>query len=623
MLILDPDLRPGLPPSFRSLFSSPGLSVAIRGDILGYVDGDATLAGAQAEERLLAAIREGKPAQDVMRWTLGSYVLAVFTPGAVTLAASPIGPGCYLVRKGGRLAVAFNDRDMARAAGRGAKVSFMEVLHAVFSKPFPSRPPCTTLFDNAARLPGGAMVRIEPGLDWRMDFYIHQAPQPGPHTYARFARIFEDTARLACGHAAGRPLYAMVSGGIDSAAVLLAAQAAGFRPTAFHWRKSQALNSTVDLLCSLAGAPLVFHGRNYFVPDPLKLDWDRARGLYESALGVMGFNQVLTGMAGLPGAFLTGMAFGNILQVNAAMRVCFGEGWLRRTLMDMKLKVPLRRMYLDGFMNSVRRGQAAKWLDRPTVRQAVQGLAAPGGIRDYLYNLAYTNERPCLGPSPLPDALRPYAQEYARYVESALFRRVLGPELHARVVSDNGQGLGNAEVLNAARLIRFATQVQRTSKNDGCYAAFGGYSLLSIPMEGPILSFCMTRPLGWRDVLAPKRFLFRYFKERLGVSYGRFLSMDRTRRRRGPGRDLGGGFAPGETPKPLPALLFESRDFSANFPRIVDPADSALIDSLEHGEHRDVMASVYRECRAAPSNFQVCNQLLNLELFLRANPGES
>lgn len=622
MLTIEPaTLKHEIAPPFHELRQAPHCTVVVQGRILGYADGDTTRGAEQTTQDILDTIFRDEDPTEIIRWSIGSFVVVLIRPDTITLIASPAGPGCYLVHTASRIQVVFEDRDMVRHAGTSAKIEYLELLNYIFAKPYPSRAPFCTLFRNVDRLPGGATARIVRGgkIDSRM--YIHEAPRLGEHTYARFKRIFEDTTRLSCEGAQDRDLFAMVSGGIDSAVAMLAAIAVGYRPTAMHWRKTQLLNNTVHLLCTLAETPLEFCGRNYFLPDPLKLDWNRAQAIYESSLGVIGFNQVLTGMGGRHGAYLTGMAFGNILQVNAAMRVSFGETTCRRVLNDTRLKKPLRYLFTPGFLNAVRQGRGQTILDRVSALSGIQSPTAPRNIAEYLFHLTLTNDVPYFSASALPQAFDAHVKAHANHIETRYLARILGPELYERIRSDGGSSLSNPEITNLSRLIRFAMQVQRTSKNDSCYAAHGGFTLLSTPMEGPVLSYCMTRPIGWKDVIRPKHFLFRYFKERLGISYADFLAMDRKRRKSGNLDDHGGGPQPNEDYRHAHTLVFESDDFREHFPKVVDPDNSAVIDRLECGAHRDEIAALYRDCREKPTTLPLCNQLLNLELFLRANEG--
>jgi len=618
MFILDDSLHLTPRKGLRILHKAPGRLVALAGTVLGYADGDTLLDGETALRRLTDAAASGLDPVDFIRWTVGSFVLVVANPERVLLVASPAGPGALLVRRGGSLLATTDDAECARHAAPGG-LNEMEALRYLCTKPAPSCPPLTTLFKRASRLPGGASAVVARGLETSTRFYIHEAPELAPASHGRFARIFEDVTRLSCAAASDRQLFATVSGGIDSATTLLAALATGNRPVPLHWRKSQLLSGTVSLLCEKLGLKPTFYGRNYFLPDPIKHDWDRAMAFYSASLGVIGFNQMLTALAGADGAYITGMAFGNILQVNAQMRVNFGEERAERARKDSRLKKPLRHLFTPRFIQAARQGRAPALLGRIARATGAAAGRAPGGVEEYLAFLAMTNELPLL-PEPLSPLLpTELAASFAAYLRRTNFEDTLGPEALGELRAEGGRDVGDARVLRLARLLRFAHQVQRTSKNDGEYAKFGGFTLLSTPMEGPLLSYCMSRPVTREDVLQPKRDLFAYFRERAGFSYDEFLDLDAARRKAGDARDYGGGARPGEVPRKNEEILYETPDFRENYPRFVNPRTSALLQLLGAGPVRDALVRVYERNSARPEQFMLGNQLLNLEVFLRAN----
>ena len=615
MLYINDDLNVVFRKGMRVLDRKEGRRLAMGGEILGYTDGFTTLDRDGAEKKLVDAFAAGEDLVEIVRWTVGSYFLLVNTPDQVTLMASPASPGVNLVYRTDSILVTTDDAEMARHASCGG-INEMEVLRYLFTKPAPSCPPLTTLFEKARRLPGGAVATVRQGFDTSVRFYIHEAPELAPASYERFKRIFEDCARLSCQGAEDRQLFATVSGGIDSSVTLLAALAAGYKPVPLHWRKNTQLSGAVALFCRKLGLETKFLGRNYFLPDPLKVDWDRAEMFYTSALGVMNFSQLLTALAGSDGAYLTGMAFGNILQVNAQMRVNFGEDLRQRKLLDSKLKKPLRHLFTPSFWECVRRGGGQARLERIARLTGVKLGKAPENLEQYLVFLAVTNEFPFLPgnfaslmPQELEDA-------FFAYLRRTNYEDVLGAEIVDEV---RGTELSDSRLLRLARLLRFAHQVQRTTKNDSEYAKFGGFKMLSVPMEGPILSYCMSRPVTREDVLEPKRDLFTYFRERMGFSYSEFLDMDNVRRQEEAGKDYGGSALPGEEFRKNEEILYDTPDFKENYSKYVNPGSSALLQMLPSGQVRDSLREVYKRNAVRPEQYMLGNQLLNLELFLRVN----
>ncbi len=594
-------------------------AVFLLGEVMGYSDGETCLEAMPSKERIVAEALTGKQYLNTIRWSVGSFILIVISQKEISITTSPAGPGGYYVEDNGDLVFTTDEKEMANLAAKSG-LGEMDVLHNLFAKPAPVCPPFTTIFNKGFRLPGGAEASISNTLKINKRIYIQDAPRLAPHSYDRFRTIFDDTTRLMCTATKHRPLYATVSGGIDSAAVLLSAKSAGFAPPLLHWRKADNLSGSVQYMADICGLPLEFLGRNYGLPDPLKHDPEKAASLYSSALGVIGFNQMLTGMAGIDGAFLTGMAFGNILQINVFMRNCFGETRAQRQIRDARLRKPKRSIYSSAFLAATRKGYAKQYLELVAkITGEKAEWKAPDNINEFLKYLTYTNETPYLGASQLNERFKEFDEEYWQYVMDKIHAPILGKSLGERLLRGDGNMLSDAEVWNTSRKIRYSLQVQRTSHNDRLYAAFGGYEILSPPMEGSILSYCMTRPIRTKDILSPKHFLFRYFKEKVGMSYGTYIEQDRHRMAAEQDRDYGGGPKENEQLGNYFQLVYESSGFKKLFKENINTKDSALLSLLPEGNVRDSMAKFYADYSKQADVFWINNQLLNIEIFLRNN----
>lgn len=600
----------------------------LRGSLMGYVDRDTTLNSSQALEKLKECMKNGGDLTSFMRWSIGSFFIIIVKEREIEIYTSPKGPGFFYYNKNSVLHITTDELRMARDSADSG-LNEMELIHLICANPSPPCSPFTTLFASAKRMPGGTKAVINRegkiGLRMYMADYSLSLERSDEENYKAFKEVFEQTCNLICKSHKHDTIYATISGGIDSSVILAACLKSGFDIIPLHWKKNTTLTTAINILCERLGVKAEFIGQNYGIIDPIKLDWEKARHFYSNSLGILGIGHMYLPFADSPADYITGIGFGCVIQTNGLMRSNFGESIIRRYYEDSLKKKPLRYLFTEGFFNHIKKANGSLYLKLAEKLSKEKGWVAPKNIFEYLLSLTISNKLPCWPPKILPDDISTYKKDYIKYIELETFAHIIGSELYDKLNRNKGKAISFEDARRLSRLIRYAIQIQRASKNDSCFERSGKYILQAPPIEGPVLSFFMNQPLTLKDVFKPKRYLFRYFREEVGYSYDVFLNKIRGQKYKRPAKQYVAslkrrlGLIKGPNNRPShKKLLINSQVFREKFLSVLNPEDSILIPLIKDVNIRTYVRKLYANCKNRDLyNLKQVNQLLNLELFLR------
>ena len=174
-----------------------------------------------------------------------------------------------------------------------------------------------------------------------------------------------------------------------------------------------------------------------------------------------------------------------------------------------------------------------------------------------------------------------------------------------------------------ARTLKHLAHTRGNALNNMNYNSVGHYRLYDPPMAGAFQSFFMNYSIEIRDVLSPKHYAFRYFKDELGLSYESFLNKTIKFKYLRPVSEykqkikyrLGLEKRPDHQLRPA---FLKSADFTDNFLSMCDPKQSYILGHLNDGNVKDYVEKLYQSIydKHYP-DFMKINQILNLEYFFR------
>ncbi len=609
----------------KRVFESAENKAYICGELYGYVDKDITLSASKAMNRLKKLLEHGEDIISFLRWCVGGFFILLIENDQIKIYVSPKGPGFYYYVEDEHFVITTDELGMARACIKNG-LNEMELMHLLCASILQACTPFTTLFNGAKRLPGGTSAILDKKFTLKSDMYIADLSlsfgESDEKNYKIFKRIFEDTCKLVCNRYKPDNIKLFLSAGIDSSALLAACMKTEPNLTPMHWMKSNHLTNAINILCEKLGTSAQFIGKNYGKFDANKLNYESSKKLYTKSLGIIGIGNMYVSQIDNPGMYLTGIGYGCIIQTNAFMRANFGESILKRIWRDTKLKKPMRYFFTEGYFKMVKKGIAQKYNNAVSFITGDKALSSPKDIADYLFCLSMANKLPFSDSISIPSELFDLKGEYRNYIENEIFKVILGQARYDEIRNSNGNTLLFDDVRRLSRLIRYAVQVQRASKNDLGYQKDNGFILEAVPLEGPIVSYFFNQSLTLKDVFKPKRYLFKYFKEEVGVSYNSFLNKIWIQTLKRPGKEYFEAILRRiglREKKQRPVnLLIESQIFKEQFLPTLDPENSTLISLIKNLSIRDYVYDLYTKCiTGEEKDVKRINLLLNLELFLR------
>jgi len=143
-----------------------------------------------------------------------------------------------------------------------------------------------------------------------------------------------------------------------------------------------------------------------------------------------------------------------------------------------------------------------------------------------------------------------------------------------------------------------------------------GQKTAGVGTDGPMVDFFINLQLGWRDVLIPKRFQYKYFKEQTGKH--QFIVFNPLRKKQYHAKVMKEiqGDRTITRKVNIPGFVF-SRVFQEDFFRYVDLDNPSVMKYIDDPHLKKVIFEYYDDAKRGTLSFNEIEYLYNLETFIK------
>jgi len=512
-------------------FTSPYQESVIRDDTAVYLAGN--LYGAYYDKKLLSKDEvmnlfctnsdNIEQIVDIMQCTIGGFYIILRNNDKVSILSSTATPGLFYSIKNNKIYIS-DDEKKIYSLSSFDDLDEYEIFNFVSSES--NRAPFNTLFKDVKRIPGGSLCTITPSLHIDHRLYIKKsieqissraANTKATKSYEEFRTAIEQIARIIAENTDDKDIYIMLSGGVDSVALLLAFLKTDLNLHIIHWRRSKYEDNIVEALSRKLGFA-------YDVFDSWSINADsdvrRIESMYQSMLATMIqnpyilLNKHVHSSTNKPKLIISGQN----MDANYCIH-CFGSsvnvgiGFYRAHL-KYALKLFCYTEYFFRIINNIKpliqlyvgRGERIWHPYYQYLLSVSHGLfdsVIPFKLLKKQYYFADENQR----------------KVYREIKENTVINTLLSQEDLAFI--DSKSIKGNINYFNhLIRLQNFLIYSQSASLTFSNYGRFFKFNL-TMPVDSGLLNDYFTdfRLNSPKDVFLPKSYLYRYINENLGESY--------------------------------------------------------------------------------------------------------
>lgn len=600
-----------------------GKEIFLFGDLSGiYINGK-VINHKESLDKILKRISKNDSFNDLLINSIGSFVILVKEVSGIKIYISPRGPGFFYAEKDCKLVLFSNEKDFYKEIKNNGLHDF-EVLHMLINH-LSCRSPFTTIFKNTSRAVGGQIIEIRKNLQIKSNFYLLYNEyctdyRTTKELSAEFKLILEGVTQNIFERNKRDKNYIMLSGGIDSSVILIAAKQRNLDIQALHDKKYPGLTHSVKILCDKLGVPMALSG-TYFDLEGHEKWWEpyieKSKDYYKASLGMLGIDHIYVQpkFYNHDSLFLGGQSFGVLYQGNAFANSSFTPFYYKRLIEDTIKYKPKRLLYTDEWRKATIECGFYKFFNK-----FANNYKIPKNSYEYLLSLILTYKFPLMPNVVLPEALKLLENDFIEYKSESVLKPTLGDDTYNSL--KNGRNIQSRELSKLMRLLRFTTKVQSGTLNTSGCNIIGDFVINDPPDQGPMYDFLARLPITLMNAFEYKRLEFDYFKNTLNYDYFKEYLKDTAQ---------GSAFSKGvgkvkkivSRKKEIKSLsqrdrMLRSKEFKEHFLPEIDPNNSILIDMVENKEIKNYIRNLYTDIQNDdfPSFFMV-NQILNMEIFLK------